>query len=197
MHWIFSCHACYLCPQCKSQLSAMKLKQEKTEEEISVVWNCSYCNWNSKQCSISANSVSLLKGYKSVYVWSIEITSKTILSIEQENKEMIKSAAECISFELNLKPQNQSSYYLASLPQKSSTDEKYKMEQKERIDTIRKQISYKSRQSLPIPSKLRIKSTITCQTCKKKDELSLLVKPQIQPILGDSSLFWFGWNNHL
>lgn len=188
MQWSFSCHACYLCPQCKSQLSARKLKPENTEEEISIVWNCSYCNWNSKQCSISANSVSLLKGWKHVCMWLVDITSKTIISIEQENKQMIKSAAECISYELNLKPQNPSSYYLASLPLKSSTDEKYKMEQKEHIESIRNQICYKSRKSLPIPSKLRTKSTITCQTCKNKDELTLLVKPQIQPILGDSSL---------
>ena len=110
----------------------------------------------------------------------LEQTTKLLNENEAFNQEQIKFAAECIQKELGTTTRKQTTY---SLPLTVKAP-KNKQERK-----VHDPIIYKSQKQLPQPCSLRTKCTISCCSCLLNNHPQLLVKPQDDPLYGDSSSY--------
>ena len=103
----------------------------------------------------------------------------------------LKSAAECVRFELGLSENTQPSPY--SIPYTHSKKSNTQIHEERLVDIRRQQERIQSQiktesLTLPFHPSLRAKRIIKCLSCNQEGSSGLLFKAQGQPLLGDSSL---------
>lgn len=169
----YHCLHCYLCPFCESRLCGIR-----DSESSPVTWRCFHCNWNSESINLSGDSVSDLQTK----------TFQLLRANHKSIKEELKSISKCICDELNIRSTPPALYSPTSIHR--SLDKHLREEEQEKIRKTRQHLAEtpESNPVLPHPSTLRCKYTIRCLHCLESNMSGMLLNPQIQPLLGDSSL---------
>ncbi|KAK8806277.1 hypothetical protein WA171_007361, partial [Blastocystis sp. BT1] len=169
----YRCFSCFLCPMCNSQLCGLV-----DETTSSWEWTCFGCSWKS---SLNAPTLLELKS----------ISNKLIQQSQNNELNTLKSAAECVRFELGLSENTQPSPY--SIPYTHSKKSNTQIHEERLVDIRRQQERIQSQirtesLTLPFHPSLRAKRIIKCLSCNQEGSSGLLFKAQGQPLLGDSSL---------
>ena len=189
---IIRCFSCFLCPICNSQLCGLKDENTSCWE-----WTCFGCSWKSL---LNATTLSELKCLKYWWIWYIAISNNQINQNRENELNTLKSAAECVRFELglsdNVRPSPYDMPYTHSKKSNAQIREEKQTVVHQQQDKIESQLCATSL-TLPVHPSLRAKRTIKCLSCSQEGISGLLCKPQVQPLLGDSSLFiWFIYMSH-
>ena len=108
--------------------------------------------------------------------------------IEEKNQKSIQSACKCICDDFHLSSSHSFSYPIP-LTEINSFKTQQQKEHEQEIHHLQDSISYVSSTRIPQPVLLRSKSTISCLECKSNNKPSILVKPHVQPLIGDSSMY--------
>lgn len=164
--------------------------------------------WNPRQrefsCGVEVLSLRLgLEVYQSIRrfclrftkyssFWHCFILAKTFQLLRSNHKnikEELKSISKCICDELNIRSTPPALYSPTSIHR--SLDKHLREEEQEKIRKTRQHLAEtpESNPILPHPCTLRCKYTIRCLHCLESNMSGMLLNPQIQPLLGDSSLF--------
>ena len=181
---LIRCYSCFLCPMCSSQLCGLV-----DETTSSWEWTCFACNWKS---SLKAPTLLELKCWIFGISKIVAISNQQIQQSQNSELNVLKSAAECVRFELGLSEPSQPSPY--SMPYTHSKQLNSQVHQ-EQLDDIRRQQEKILSQfdneapTLPFHPSLRAKRIVKCLSCNQDGSSGLLFKAQGQPLLGDSSLF--------
>ena len=107
--------------------------------------------------------------------------------IEEENQKSIQSACKCICDDFHLSSSHSFSYPIP-LTEINSFKAQQQEEHEQEIYHLQDSITYLSSSMIPQPVSLRSKSTISCLECKLNNKTSILVKPHVKPLIGDSSM---------
>lgn len=128
------------------------------------------------------------------YLWFIVAKTSQLIDKENAHKETIMNmAAECVRFELGIKEIPTPNPYSILLEEESKPWKDIQDHHKEIMDK-QKAVELSLNQSvefLPTRASLLSKMTVKCSECSKKGVFGLVYKPQVQPLIGDSSLFGY------
>ena len=102
----------------------------------------------------------------------------------------VEAISKCIRHDLNIPTSPSIRHYTTPLSVQDSLEKHFHEEEEEQIRKLRLQLSAvaSSADLRPLPSRLRSKYSVRCRDCSEKGFPGILLKPQIQPLLGDSSL---------
>lgn len=102
----------------------------------------------------------------------------------------VEAISKCIRHDLNIPTSPSIRHYTTPLSVQDSLERHFHEEEEEQIRKLRVHLSSSppSPDFRPQPSRLRSKYSVKCKDCSEKGFPGILLKPQIQPLLGDSSL---------
>ena len=102
----------------------------------------------------------------------------------------VEAISKCIRHDLNIPTSPSIRHYTTPLSVQDSLERHFHEEEEEQIRKLRLHLSASPSSTAvrPEPSRLRSKYSVKCRDCSEKGFPGILLKPQIQPLLGDSSL---------
>lgn len=181
------CVRCFCCPRCSTKLIAVSVDQSDQQVE----WKCFGCDWKSGSISLTAEDVNALIGVILFFAFTVVKTSQSIDKENTQKDTVMNMAAECVRFELGIKEITSLNPYSILVQEESKPLRDVHNRRQEILDK-QKAVEVSLRQPmelLPNRACLLSKMTIKCSECSKKGAFGLLCKPQVQPLLGDSSLY--------
>ena len=181
------CTRCFCCPHCSTKLIAVSAEQGGKQVE----WKCYGCEWKSSSISLTAGDASALTSEFVLIEFTVAKTSEMIDKETTRKETVMNMAAECVRFELGIKEMPTPSPYSILLEEETKPWKDIQDRHKDILDK-QKAVELSLNQpvaSLPTYASLLSKRTVKCSECSKKGVFGLLCKPQVQPLIGDSSLY--------
>lgn len=181
------CTRCFCCPHCSTKLIAVSAEQGGKQVE----WKCYGCEWKSSSISLTAGDASALTSECVLIEFTVAKTSEMIDKETTRKETVMNMAAECVRFELGIKEMPTPSPYSILLEEETKPWKDIQDRHKDILDK-QKAVELSLNQpvaSLPTYTSLLSKRTVKCSECSKKGVFGLLCKPQVQPLIGDSSLY--------
>ncbi len=154
-------------------------------------WKCFGCEWKSSSISLTAGDASALTSEFVLIEFTVAKTSEMIDKETTRKETVMNMAAECVRFELGIKEMPTPSPYSILLEEETKPWKDIQDRHKDILDK-QKAVELSLNQpvaSLPTYASLLSKRTVKCSECSKKGVFGLLCKPQVQPLIGDSSLY--------